>query len=394
MSGKFRRFGGAVMLTLLAASVAACAPETTATPTPTATATPSATVAPSPTPTPTPQAKSEAAIAVENMSLRDRLASLLILHAPGTDAASLQAFISDIHPGGLIFMGDNVGWSIADVAALTSAIQTPELPLVLAVDEEGGWVTRLPGDDFPAGIDLALAPPADTASAFTNRANLVCDAGLNTNFGIIADVTANPDFFIYPRVLGETPADSARRVAAAVIAEQAAGVESTIKHFPGHGAAAGDSHSSLPTTDVSLADWRATDAIPFEAGIRAGTPLVMIGHLIYSQVDSRPASQSPTWHSILRDDLGFTGLIVSDDLGMLENSGDPTYASRVDNTVRALAAGTTMVVIVVDSPTAVSPTELLDGLEAAVADGLLSEDTVTAAAIQVWNFRNQLTTCL
>lgn len=392
MPGKLKRSISAGLLMLLSVVAVACAPGPS--PAPALTTSTPVTSAPAlPSPSPTPPPVSEAELAVQNMSLRDRLASLLVLHTPGTDPAAIQAFVNDIHPGGLIFMGDNVGATVGDVAALTSMIQTPDLPLVLAVDEEGGWVTRLPGDDFPAGIDLALAPAPETASAFSQRARLVCDSGLNTNFGIVADVTANPYFFIYPRVLGTDPAESARRVAAAVIAEQSVGVQSTLKHFPGHGAAAGDSHETLPTTDETLDAWRTAAAVPFASGIRAGARIVMMGHLVYSDVDALPASLSPTWHSVLRDELGFDGIIVTDDLGMLENSGDPTYASRIDNTVRALAAGSTMVVIVVNSPTALPPEQLLDGLEAAVADGTLSESTVTEAAMRVWEFRRTLTSC-
>ena len=122
----------------------------------------------------------------------------------------------------------------------------------------------------------------------------------------------------------------------------------------------------------------------------AGAEMVMVGHLVYSSVDATPASLSPVWHDVLRDELDFDGVIVSDDLGMLENSGDPAYASRVNNAVRALAAGTTMLVIVADGPVPVSTDQLLDGLVAAVAAGSLPEETVTDAAMRVWDLRSAL----
>ncbi|MFK4789528.1 glycoside hydrolase family 3 N-terminal domain-containing protein [Microbacterium sp. ZW T5_56] len=333
-------------------------------------------VTPSPTPTPTPDVAAELVAA---MSVRDRLASLLILHSAGTDPAALKTFVDAYHPGGLILMGDNVGAGITDVAAITRAVSA-DPPLILSIDEEGGDVARLPEDDLPAGHHLAEAPAQSTTDAFTQRAALVRQAGLNTNFGIVADITADPDSFIFSRVLGTDPGSASERVAAAVRAEASAGVLSTLKHFPGHGAAAGDSHSSLPHTDLDFDRWKAAEARPFAAGIDAGADAVMLGHLVYSAVDSLPASLSPRWHDILRDDLDFDGLIVSDDMGMLENSGDPVYAGRVTNAVSALVAGTTMLVIVADGPHPISPADLLSGLEAAVADGRLPLATVNAAA--------------
>lgn len=364
------------LLAATAAAVTACATGTARAP-----STPAADPV-VPTSTPTPTLADRATHLVDQMTLRDRLASLLILHPPGSDPTAVAQFVAVNRPGGVILMGDNVGPAIVDVAALTAAVQRTDLPMLLAIDQEGGVVTRLPGDVFPAGEALAVAPVADTTAAFTERAELVRAAGLNLNFGVVADVPRDASSFIYDRALGADPGSASDRVAAAVSAEAAVGVLSTLKHFPGHGAAPGDSHHSVPTTDLPFAAWSASDALPFRAGIDAGAEVVMMGHLVFSAVDSAPASLSPAWHSILRDDLGFDGLIVSDDLGMLENSGDPAYADRITNAITALNAGTTMLVIVADGPTPVPTPVLLDGLVAAVQDGRLSASVVDAAAIR------------
>lgn len=324
------------------------------------------------------------------MPLRDRISSLLILHPLGVDPIAVQAFAQQHKPGGLIYMSDNIGPTVADVRAITLQAQNVELPMLMAVDQEGGTVSRLPGDVFGAGSDLAAQPVSATSDAFSSRAALLVEAGTNLNFGVIADVTSDPYSYIYPRVLGTDPASSAERVAAAVTAESNAGVMSTLKHFPGHGAAPGDSHTSLPSTDISFETWRANDAVPFEAGIEAGAGLVMMGHLIYTQVDALPASLSPAWHAILRDDLDFDGVIVSDDMGMLENSGDPAFADRATNAIAALNAGSTMLVIVADGPILVAPEVLIDSLVAAVQDGRLPESVVNEAATRVMDLRLEL----
>ncbi|WP_309472629.1 glycoside hydrolase family 3 N-terminal domain-containing protein, partial [Microbacterium sp. H6] len=125
--------------------------------------------------------------------------------------------------------------------------------------------------------------------------------------------------------LGIDSACAAERVAAATTAQEQF-VASTLKHFPGHGAAPGDSHRAIPSSTMGREEWRATEAVPFEAGIDAGASLLMYGHLAYTEIDPLPASLSPVWHDIAREELGFTGVAVTDDLGMLLSSGDPAYA--------------------------------------------------------------------
>lgn len=317
------------------------------------------------------------------MTLRERVATVMMVHVAGTDPAAVAAEVATLNPGGLIFMGDNVGATTDDVASLAAAVQDPELPRLLAVDQEGGVVSRLPGDTFPAGSALAGASPADVTAAFAARGGLVAASGLNVNFGVVADVTDDPGSFIASRILGATPNVAGPGVAAAVRGEATTGVLSTLKHFPGHGAAPGDSHSSLPETAKTLAEWQTSDAVPFQQGIEAGAEIVMLGHLVYSSVDDAPASLSARWHEILRDDLGFEGLAISDDLGMLENSGIAAYTDRVDNAIAALSAGTSMLLFVADSPTSVPPAEVIDGLVAAVEDGRLPEATLNDAALRV-----------
>jgi beta-N-acetylhexosaminidase len=169
--------------------------------------------------------------------------------------------------------------------------------------------------------------------------------GITVNFGVVADVTANPASFLYPRVLGTSTDEASARVAAAVEGERDS-VLSTLKHFPGHGAADGDSHRSIPVSDMPLADWTRTVAPPFAAGIAAGAELVMFGHLAFTAVDPLPASLSRPWHDILEQELGFTGVTITDDLLMLERSGDPAFANRSENAIAALTAGNTMLLYV------------------------------------------------
>ena len=190
--------------------------------------------------------------------------------------------------------------------------------------------------------------PAAAQTAFAARAQLLDDAGIDINFGVVADVPRSDGSFIHSRSYGTDPQAVADRVAAIVAGERGR-VATTLKHFPGHGAAEGDSHHSIPTTGMGLAEWRTVDALPFRAGIDAGAELVMMGHLRFTEVSPLPATLSPEWYGVLRDELGFEGVAVTDDLGMLLSSGDPAYADPVANAVTAVAAGADMVLTIAGS---------------------------------------------
>jgi beta-N-acetylhexosaminidase len=185
--------------------------------------------------------------------------------------------------------------------------------------------------------------------------------------------------------LGTDPASSAERVAVATTAQEQF-LGSTLKHFPGHGAAPGDSHSAIPSTTMGLEEWRASEAMPFAAGIDAGASLLMFGHLSYTSVDPAPASLSPTWHRILREELGFDGVTVTDDLGMLLSSGDPAYSDPVANGVAAVAAGNDLVLMIAGSDAGTAG-RMAAGIAAAVDAGTLPAERLAEAATRVMALR-------
>lgn len=373
----------------LAVSLAACAPDGTAASPATA---PAASTPAEPTATPSPTPTIDAAAQrVADMDVRERAASVVMGHVATPDPAAVADYVAGNALGGFLLMGANVDGDPADLRALTAALDTdPGFPPLIAIDQEGGDVSRLPWDDLPSGLTLKDAAPDAAREAFRGRAALVAEAGANVNFGLVADVTADPSMFIYRRALGTTPDAAAERIAAAVEGERGT-VASTLKHFPGHGAAPGDSHAGIPVTDLTLDQWRQSEAKPFAAGIDAGAELLMFGHLRYTSVDDDPASLSTEWHRIARDDLGFDGVIVSDDLGMLESSGEERYADPVANAVGALAAGTDLVLTVVGTDATTAP-RIVDGIVAAVDEGRLPAARLDEAATRVAELRLQLGT--
>lgn len=320
------------------------------------------------------------------MSLDEKIASMLIVHEPGLDAAHLGAFAFGNHLGGLILMGDNIPDPPELLAGMTPVMSTERgLPVLIATDQEGGVVRRIYTDEGPAADELRSEDPDAARDAFAARGALLKSLGITVNFGIVADVTGDPDSFIYDRSMGATAADAAARVSQAVTGELGE-VLSTLKHFPGHGVAPGDSHSSIPTTGIGLDQWRAEHAPPFAAGIDAGAEFVMFGHLQFDAVDPEPATLSPVWHQILRDDLGFTGIAITDDMNMLENSGRPEYANQAQNAVAAVAAGNTMLLYVqgVDVPGVVA------AVRDAVTSGTIPEAVIDDAALRLLLLRRTI----
>ena len=320
---------------------------------------------------------------VHGMTPEQRGESVVMGTAEGTDPAALSAFVRDGGLGGLILMGGNMPPTETELRGLTDALHggLDALPPLLATDQEGGIVSRLPWDDGPAGSALQGQPPEVTRAAFQARGALLERGGIDVNFGIIADVGTATSGFIRPRTLGADAASAAERVTAAVEGEMGEAF-STLKHFPGHGAAPGDSHHLIPQSDMPLDQCRVEDEPPFQAGIDAGAELVMTGHLSFTAVSSEPASLSPEWYGILRDELHFDGVAITDDLGMLLASGDPAYADPVRNAVSAISAGADMALMVAgsDAPTLHA---MAAGIAADVDPDRLEEAATRVAILRV-----------
>jgi beta-N-acetylhexosaminidase len=331
---------------------------------------------------------------MQGMAVEEKIASLLMLHTPGTDATQLAQFAEKYHVGGLILMGDNIPATNAELKSLTAQLygEDAKLPRLVATDQEGGTVQRISGDDFASALNLKDQPASAVYQAFEERSRLVQSVGVTLNFGIVADVTADPTSFIYPRVLGTTASVAAEHVQAAVQASRDKTL-STLKHFPGHGETSGDSHTSIPATNIAFNEWQQRDALPFASGIDADANVVMTGHLLYSAVDARPASLSAKWHEILRNDLKFQGVIITDDMIMLQNSGDPAYANPVQNGIDALAAGSDILLYVLenqgDPASQINPQELIDGIATGVRNGKVDQSQLDKSVRRVLELREQ-----
>ncbi|WP_326577650.1 glycoside hydrolase family 3 protein [Streptomyces sp. NBC_00481] len=277
--------------------------------------------------------------------------------------------------------------SPGQLAALTDRLRAEHEDVLVAIDEEGGDVTRLEvrtGSSFPGNHALGAVDDVDLtrAVAFALGRRLA-ECGVNLNWAPSADVNANPSNpVIGVRSFGADPGLVARHTAAYVTGLQAAGVAACTKHFPGHGDTAVDSHLSLPRIDAdrSLVDSR--DLAPFRAAIAAGSRAIMSAHILVPALDpDLPATLS---HGILTDllrgELGYDGLIVTDGMEMRAIAG--TYGIE-HGSVLALAAGADAICVGGGLADEETVRRLRDALVTAVRDGDLPEERLADAANRV-----------
>ncbi|MEU9314471.1 glycoside hydrolase family 3 protein [Streptomyces sp. NPDC048295] len=273
------------------------------------------------------------------------------------------------------------------VTALTAQLRAEREDLLVAIDEEGGDVTRLEvrtGSSFPGNLALGHVDDLDLTRAVARElGRRLAECGVNLNWAPSADVNSNPgNPVIGVRSFGADTELVARHTAAYVEGLQAAGVAACTKHFPGHGDTAIDSHHAMPRIDVDLETLHARELVPFRAAIAAGTKSVMSAHILLPALDpDRPATVSPRiLTGLLREELGYDGLIVTDAVEMQAIAA--TYGIE-HGSVLAIAAGADALCVgggLEDDGTVL---RLRDALVRAVRSGELAEERLADAAARV-----------
>ncbi|MFE9402449.1 glycoside hydrolase family 3 protein [Streptomyces sp. NPDC006530] len=277
--------------------------------------------------------------------------------------------------------------SAPQVAALTAQLRAERDDLLVAIDEEGGDVTRIEvrtGSSFPGNLALGAVDDLDlTREVARELGRRLAACGVNLNWAPSADVNSNPDNpIIGVRAFGADTDLVARHTAAYIEGLQAAGVAACTKHFPGHGDTNVDSHHAMPRIDVDLDTLHRRELVPFRAAIAAGSKSVMSAHILLPALDpARPATLSPRiLTGLLREELGYDGLIVSDAVEMQAIAGTVGIER---GSVLAIAAGADALCVgggLADEGTVL---RLRDALVQAVRDGELAEERLADAAARV-----------
>ena len=323
---------------------------------------------------------------LDGMTLEEKVGQMFIARCPETDAAQLAA---DYHLGGYILFGRDFKDKTAE--QVTTDIQSyqdaAEIPLLIAVDEEGGTVNRVSSNP-----NLRSSPFRSPQSLYSEgglelvrsdaqeKCRLLESLGININFAPVCDVSQDPADFIYDRTLGRDAQETSQYVAAVVETMAEEGMGSVLKHFPGYGNNT-DTHTGVAYDDRPYDTFLTSDFLPFQAGIAAGADMVLVSHNIVSAMDeTSPASLSPEVHRVLREDLGFTGVIVTDDLVM---DGVRDFAGDDEAAVLAVQAGNDLLCCT-DFQTQV-PAVL-----AAVESGEITEEQIDAAVLRVLTMKLRL----
>lgn len=287
--------------------------------------------------------------------------------------------------GGVCVFGTNVE-TAAQLAGLAHELLAANPDAVVAIDEEGGDVTRLHSDrgaPYPGNAVLGRIDDLELTRAVGRAVGeALSSVGCTMTFAPDADINSNPlNPVIGVRSFGTSPDLVARHTAAWVEGVQSAGIDAAAKHFPGHGDTATDSHLALPVVDLPLERLRERELAPFRAAIAAGTRSIMTSHILLPQLDAeQPATlSSRILHRLLRGELGFEGVIVSDALDMAGASG---VHGIPEAAVRALAAGCDLLCIGTDN-TASQMEEIVAAIADAVASGRLAAERVTDSAARV-----------
>ena len=286
------------------------------------------------------------------------------------------------------------------VRVLTSALQAArprgEPPGIVALDQEGGQLQAIGAGAtaWPGNLALAATRSPDLAQrAGAASGTELAAMGVNVDFAPVCDLLDDPRSpLMGTRTFGDDPILAGRLAAAMVRGLQSAGVAATLKHFPGHGSVAGDSHHGLPVSPVDAVTLRSREIVPFRAGIGAGARLVMLGHLaVPAATDGRtvPATLAPELaRALLRDELGFEGVTVSDalDMAALYSSAGPGAAAKElpDIAVRAAAAGLDLLLTLHDP---VLEDLVVDALVDAARSGRLPPADVRSSARRIRSLR-------
>jgi len=335
-----------------------------------------------------------------NMTLEEQVGQLLVVGFPGTTLTpEIIDLIQNHHIGGIIFFSRNIQ-DAQQVLALTHSLQMiakkagHRYPLFIAIDQENGMVQRLgtissSATQFPGNMALGAIGSEQIAYDVAEATGRELTAlGINFNLAPVVDVNNNPaNPVIGVRSFGEDPRQVARLAAAAVKGYRKSGVITCLKHFPGHGDTAVDSHLALPTLPYSMERLDALELVPFRSGIAAGADSVMIAHIAFPALTgdaTLPATLSPAIvRELLREKLGFTGVIISDCLEM--NAVSETFGVG-PGAVMALLAGNDLVLI---SHLYTRQRAGIAAILTAIQKGVLAQDVVRQAVERVLQLKEQ-----
>lgn len=322
---------------------------------------------------------------VKDMSLDEKIGQILLVRYPDSNAVS---DLKKYNFGGYVFFEKDFKNKTKDevIKMMNELQEVSDIPILTAVDEEGGKVVRVSSN--PNLADSAFLSPSELYNEgglslikddTVRKSELLKSLGINLNLAPVVDVSTNPDDYMYGRSLGKDTSTTSMYANTVISASKGTGVSYTLKHFPGYGNNS-DTHTGSSIDSRTLDDIIQNDLPPFESGISAGAEAILVSHNVVSSIDSNnPASLSSSVHNLLRNRLGFTGIVITDDLAM-------GAISSVDNAIiRSILAGNDLIITT-------DYVNDINKIKTAINDGIISEDMIDKLAFRViaWKYYKEL----
>ena len=319
---------------------------------------------------------------VDKMTIEEKIGQLFLVRYNSSDVANLV----DYYPGGyILFAKDFENHTKTSIKnELDQAQKLNKYPLILGVDEEGGYVTRVSrfssfrNEKFFAPKYYYSQGGYELLEQVENEKNqLLKSIGLNLNLAPVADISYNENDFIYSRAFGQPAKETAEFVKNMVNYANNNNMNSCLKHFPGYGNNA-DTHTGIAIDNRSYENFETNDYLPFKAGIEAKVPSILISHNIINAIDQTyPASLSEKVISELRNKLNFTGIIITDDLSM---DAVKRYVTNNEAATLAINAGNDMIIT---SDFVSMYNEVLNSLK----EGKIKEETINKAVLRIISWK-------
>lgn len=322
---------------------------------------------------------------LKTLSLDEKIGQLLLVRYP--DSNQINAIKKYFFGGYVFFERDFKDKTEEEVKTMIKNVQNAsKIPLLTAVDEEGGKVVRISSnpnlakEKFKSPSELYAINGFNTIKDDTKeKSRILRNLGLNVNLAPVVDVSTDSKDYMYERTLKENTSLTSTYAKTVIEASKGTGVSYTLKHFPGYGNNA-DTHLGAATDNRTFEEIEGTDLPPFKEGIKVGAEAVLVSHNIVNSIDNKnPASLSPSVHDLLRDNLSFTGVIITDDIAM------NALQSIADITIKAIKAGNDLLITT-------DYEESFNSLKKALNDNTITEDQLDRHVFRVlaWKYYKML----
>lgn len=331
----------------------------------------------------------EASKKLQTLTLDEKIAQLFIIgNSLNSDFENLKKY----QFGGYLFFKDFFNNKTEEqIKKEISEFQSySKIPLLIAVDEEGGSVVRVSTNKnlikqpFKSPSELYKIGGFEEIRKDTiNKSTFLSNLGINLNFAPVVDITTNPNEYMYKRALQQEKDLTAMYAKTVIGTSKAYDVSYTLKHFPGYENNK-NTHAETSVDTRTYEEIYNNDLEPFRAGIKEGAEIIMISHNTVTSIENKPASISKKVHELLRNDLSFTGIIITDDIIMSAIQNEYTIQNAI---IEAILAGNDMIIISIDKNTKITYKDIIETVKTAIEEGKINKEDIDKVVLNILSWK-------